>query len=82
MPHTPHLDPMAQSAAHFSQSAGQHMASGPTGLLDLILVGSGYFIVALVFFLTIKYFIRPRPEESDPNHIKRRILRDEEPRPW
>jgi len=33
-------------------------------------------VVVLVLILTVRYFVRPG--EQDPDHIKRRILRDDD----
>lgn len=67
----------AQNMVDFSTSADRHhvAAGGPSGPLDLILVGAGVIIVLVVCIYTVKFLLRPR--ESDPDHIKRRILRDD-----
>lgn len=53
---------------------GQH-ATSPSGALDFILVAAGAVIVLMVCVHTVKFLVRPR--ERDPNHIKRRVLRDD-----
>lgn len=67
----------AQEAINFSSSTqGHHMAAGgPTGPFDIVLVALGAVIVLLVCVYTVKFLIRPR--ENNPDHIKRRILRDD-----
>lgn len=51
----------------------QHTAS-PGGVLDFVLVAAGTVIVLLVFFYSVKFLLKP--QERDPDHIKRRILRE------
>lgn len=57
--------PASASAAH-----GAHAA--PPGPLGLVVVAVAVGVVALVFVLCAKYFLRPG--ETSPAHIKRRIL--------
>ena len=47
-------------------------ASGP---VDWVLLGLAVAAVIVVVFLCAKYFLRPG--EGSPDHIKRRVLRDE-----
>jgi hypothetical protein len=70
-------DLQAQVADNFCSSVQSHpmAAGGPDGPLDIVLVVLGAVIVLLVCVYTVKFLIRPR--ESDPGHIKRRILRDD-----
>lgn len=68
----------AQQASDSSTSVHAHhhlSANGPSGPLEIMLVAFGVVIVLLVTTYTIKFFVKP--QERDPNHIKRRILRDD-----
>lgn len=67
----------ARDADNFCSSVERDpmAAGGPDGPLDLVLVALGALIVLLVCVYTVKFLIRPR--ESDPDHIKRQILRDD-----
>ncbi|MBN8767202.1 MAG: hypothetical protein ABT22_02130 [Thiobacillus sp. SCN 64-317] len=66
----------AQDAVNFSSSIqGHHMTAGPDGPVDIVLVALGAIIVLLVCVYTVKFLIWPR--ESNPDHIKRQILRDD-----
>lgn len=56
----------------------QHTAS-PGGWLDYVLVAAGAVAVLLVCVYTVKFLVKP--QERDPDHIKRRILRDD-PGSW
>ncbi|MDD5242272.1 MAG: hypothetical protein PHG47_11225 [Sulfuricella sp.] len=71
------IDRHAQEAASFSISVQGHLMAmgGPDGPLDIVLVALGTVIVLLVCFYTVKFLIRPR--ENNPDHIKRRVLRDD-----
>ncbi len=70
-------DPHTQEAIDFSSSmAGHSMAMrGADGPFDILLVALGAVIVVLVCVHAVKFLIRPR--ENDPDHIKRRVLRDD-----
>lgn len=67
----------AQKAVDFSSSMQGHPMAmgGPDGPLDIVLVALGAVIVLLVCIYTVKFLIRPR--ENNPDHIKRRVLRDD-----
>ncbi len=71
------IDLQSQLADNFCSSVQSHpmAAGGPDGPLDIVLVALGAVIVALVCVYTVKFLIRPR--ENNPDHIKRRILRDD-----
>jgi len=67
---------LAQQSAHdFSMVTTEHHAEATGGPLEAVLVAVGVLIVIVVIVMTIKYFVRPG--EVGPDHIKRRILRDE-----
>lgn len=71
------VDLQARAADNFCSSVQGHpmAAAGPEGPLDIVLVALGVVVVVLVCIYTVKFMIRPR--ESDPDHIKRQILRDD-----
>ncbi|MBZ0072843.1 MAG: hypothetical protein WCY26_04585 [Thiohalobacteraceae bacterium] len=66
-----------QTDVDFSTSVQGHpmAADGPDGPFDIALVAAGVIIVLLVCVFTVRFLIRP--QEDDPNHIKRQILRDD-----
>lgn len=77
-PTTQHNMRTQQSVAFSSSTHGHDMAQGGQhGVVDIALVVLGVVIVVLVCAYTLKYLIKPR--EKDPNHIKRRVLRDDPP---
>ncbi|MCD6681004.1 MAG: cytochrome c [Burkholderiaceae bacterium] len=51
------------------------MAAGPQGVADWLLVLVAVVVVVLVAVYAVRMLISPR--EKDPEHIKRRVLRDE-----
>lgn len=67
----------AQKAVDFSSATQAHPMAmgGPDGPVDIVLVALGAVIVLLVCIYAVKFLIRPR--ENNPDHIKRRILRDD-----
>ena len=64
---------LLQKANGFSTSASGRQ-EGPTGFFDYAVVALSVIIVIWVFYLCIKYFLKPDKEEKDADHIKRRIL--------
>lgn len=72
-----HAGLQVQKIVDFSTSVqGHHMAAGgPDGPIDIVLVLLSVLIVLVVSVYAIKFLIKPR--EKDPEHIKRRILRDD-----
>lgn len=52
-----------------------NMAAGPQGVADLLLVLVAAVVVVLVAVYAVRMLVSPR--EKDPEHIKRRVLRDE-----
>jgi len=52
-----------------------NMAAGPQGAADYLLVLVAAVVVVLVAIYAVRLLISPR--EKDPEHIKRRVLRDE-----
>lgn len=67
---------MADVTDFSTSTAGhQHLSTGPSGPLDIIIGALALLIVILVLVLTIWYFVKPK--EKSPNHIKRRILRSD-----
>ncbi len=79
-----HSSPARGSSADASQATVEHPGfsastegrhRGPLSAFDYLVVVVAVVIVAVVFVLLIKLLIWPG--ESSPDHIKRRILRDE-----
>lgn len=65
---------LQQQANDFSTQGAQHheSASGP---METVLVVVGVVITAIVTFYTVKWFLNPGERNAD--HIKRRILNNE-----
>lgn len=49
--------------------------TAPTSLLELVLVGLAIGTVVLAFYLAIRHTMFP--DETSPEHIKRRIIEDD-----
>lgn len=47
--------------------------TGPQGNLDYIIIWSAVIVVAITFFFSVKYLVRPREVES--SHIKNIVLK-------
>lgn len=62
-----------QAAGFAASPEGRQMAAA--GVLDWLLVGLAALAVATVIVLCVRYFLRPG--ERSPEHLKRRVLRDE-----
>ncbi|MBX2951875.1 MAG: hypothetical protein KF870_05185 [Leadbetterella sp.] len=45
---------------------------GPRGNADLVIIWGAVVLVGITLFLSVKYLVKP--QESDANHIKNRIL--------
>jgi hypothetical protein len=67
---------LAKVPEGFSRSAHGRTAA-PTGIWDHIIVFAAIVVVLVCVYLCIRYFLLPK--ESDRNHIKNRILRDDAP---
>lgn len=66
---------IAQSAREFSQSTAHHAVASEThGPLDVTIVALGVVVVIVTTIYSLLYLIRPG--ETNPDHIKRRILED------
>lgn len=65
---------LQQQANDFSSHGADHNVSS-SGPLEVVLVVAGVIITALVAFYTVKWFFKPGERNDD--HIKRRILHDE-----
>ena len=65
---------LLQEAGGFARSStGRHAT--PQGVLDYIVVTIAVVMVIVVFVICIRLFLWPK--EKSPDHIKRRILKDE-----
>ncbi|MGH8614843.1 MAG: hypothetical protein ACREYF_23150 [Gammaproteobacteria bacterium] len=53
-----------------------HAIGGDPSLLDLVLVGLAISVVVVAFYLAVHYTLWPG--ETSPDHIKRRILSEDE----
>ncbi len=47
--------------------------TGPQGNLDYIIIWSAVIVVAITFFLSVKYLVSPR--EAENSHIKNIVLK-------
>ena len=54
-------------------------SGGPNSILDLVLVASAIAVVLVAFWLALRHTLYPG--ETSPDHIKRRILQDDEAPP-
>jgi hypothetical protein len=64
----------AQSAREFSQSTAHHAVASETHPLDVTIVALGGVVVIVTTIYSMLYLICPG--ETNPDHIKRRILED------
>lgn len=60
-------------AADFATSPEGHQHQ-PGGWLDYIISGVGAVIVVIVIYSAVRYFVRP--QETEPDHIKRKVLEE------
>lgn len=64
---------LGSSQASFATSP-QGRIVAPGGLADWILLAGAVLLVLWAFVLCVRRFLRP--EESEPTHVKRRIIQD------
>lgn len=64
-----------QSASEFSRSMERHVMASPHSSREVAIVLAGAVVVLVTTACTLLYFVRPG--ESDPHHVKRRILDDD-----
>ncbi|PON18738.1 hypothetical protein C2W62_06405 [Candidatus Entotheonella serta] len=69
---------MAASASACSVSCALSFASGPVSWLEVLVVVPVIGVVAFVFVQAFRYTLRPG--EQTPDHIKWRILQEDEDR--
>lgn len=65
---------LQQQANDFSSQGADHHPSS-SGPMEVVLVVIGVIITVVVTFYTVKWFFKPGERSAD--HIKRRILHDE-----
>ena len=58
------------------QAHAGHGAAGRPDLFEYVLVGIAIVAAAWTIYLAVRYTVRPG--ENSPDHIKRRILEDED----
>ena len=64
-----------QSASEFSRSMERHVMGSPHSAQDVAIVVAGAVVVLVTTAYTVLYLARPG--ETDPQHVKRRILDDD-----
>lgn len=64
---------LALQAADFATSTEGHHHQ-PGGWVDYAISGVGAVVVVIVIYNAVRYFVRPR--ETEPDHIKRKILEE------
>jgi hypothetical protein len=64
-----------QSASEFSRSMERHVMGAPHSAQDLAIVVAGAVVVLVTTAYAVIYLARPG--ETDPHHVKRRILDDD-----
>ncbi len=67
-----------QSASEFSRSMQRHVMASPHSAAEIAIVMAGVVVVLVTTVCTFLYLARPG--ETDPRHVKRRILEDIERR--
>ncbi len=68
-----------QTAEAFSRSMERHHMDMTHGPLDSVLVWIAILVVLATTIYTVRFFVRPG--ETGEDHIKRRVLREDDPSP-
>lgn len=68
--------PTTETTAHTGETAGGHGSAAPDGPAYWVVTGISTAVVALALYLAVRYLFWPG--ETSDDHIKRRILREEE----